>query len=179
MPVTLEPAGLTDLITVEAVAPAGSTAYKLPATLHETPRSLTIIDSARMREQDFHSVPDALAYVPGIFVNSYRTEGYHFYARGYRMGPEDTRIDGFAGINAGGGFGASLFGVEQAVVIRGPAGLLYGSAGSAARPSRPSRSGAVSTAPPAAASSSRPRRRCRSATALPARSTWPTCRRTT
>ncbi|MBK5299334.1 MAG: TonB-dependent receptor, partial [Vicinamibacteria bacterium] len=130
VPVILAPAGLTDLVTVEAVAPAGSTAYKLPATLHETPRSLTIIDAARMREQNFHSVPDALAYVPGIFVNSYRAEGYHFYARGYRMGPEDTRIDGFAGINAGGGFGASLFGVEQAVVLRGPAGLLYGSAGS-------------------------------------------------
>ena len=65
-----------------------------------------------------------------MFVNSYRTGGYHFYARGYRMQPEDTRIDGFAGINAGGGFGASLFGVEQAVMLRGPAGLLYGSAGS-------------------------------------------------
>jgi len=130
VPVTLEPAALTDLVTVEAVVPAGSTAYKLPATLHETPRSLTIMDSARMRAQNLRSVPEALAYVPGMFVNSYRTEGYHFYARGYRMGPEDTRIDGFAGINAGGGFGASLFGVEQAVVLRGPAGLLYGSAGS-------------------------------------------------
>ena len=130
VPITLEPAALTDLVTVEAVVPSESTAYKLPATVHETPRSLTIIDSARMREQNLRSVPDALAYVPGMFVNSYRTGGYHFYARGYRMLPEDTRIDGFAGINAGGGFGASLFGVEQAVMLRGPAGLLYGSAGS-------------------------------------------------
>ena len=130
VPVTLEPAGITDLVTVEASVPADATAYKLPATVHETPRSVTIIDSARMREQNLRSVPDALAYVPGMFVNSYRTGGYHFYARGYRMLPEDTRIDGFAGINAGGGFGASLFGVEQAVMLRGPAGLLYGSAGS-------------------------------------------------
>ena len=130
VPVTLEPAGITDLVTVEATVPADTTAYKLPVTVHETPRSLTIIDSARMREQNFRSVPEALAYVPGMFVNSYRTGGYHFYARGYRMQPEDTRIDGFAGINAGGGFGASLFGVEQAVMLRGPAGLLYGSTGS-------------------------------------------------
>ncbi|MEJ7709060.1 MAG: TonB-dependent receptor plug domain-containing protein [Pyrinomonadaceae bacterium] len=106
---------------------AVETTLKLPTTLHETPRSLTIIDAARIREQNFKYVNDALAYVPGISVNSYRTGGYHFYSRGYRMQPEDTRVDGFAGINASGGFGASLFGVEQVVLLRGPAGLLYGS----------------------------------------------------
>lgn len=106
------------------------TSLKMPLTAHETPRSLTILDSARMREQNFRNVNDALVYVPGVSVNSYRTGGYHFYARGYRMLPNDTRVDGMAGVNTGGGFGASLFGVEEAVFLRGPAGLAYGSAAS-------------------------------------------------
>ena len=72
-----------------------------------------------------------LNYVPGTSQNSYRNGSYHFYSRGYRMGPEDTRLDGFPGINVGGGgFGASTFGVEEIVALRGPAGLIYGQSGS-------------------------------------------------
>lgn len=127
--VQLAPNQFAEAVTVEAVR-LDDTASRLPATLHETPRSVSVIDSARIREQNFRGVNDALAYVPGMSVNSYRQGGYHFYSRGYRMLPDDTRVDGLAGLNAGGGFGASLFGVEQAVMLRGPAGLLYGSAGS-------------------------------------------------
>ena len=71
-----------------------------------------------------------LAYTPGMTQNSYRSGSYHFYSRGYRMGPEDTRVDGFIGMNVGGGFGSSLFGVEQTVLLRGPSGLIYGATGS-------------------------------------------------
>ena len=127
---TLTPAGVTEFVAVEATTRVSEAATKLAEPLHETPRALTVVDSARMREQNFRTVNDALAYVPGMTVNSYRTGGYHFYSRGFRMLPEQTLVDGFAGINAGGGFGASLFGVEEAVMLRGPAGLLYGSAGS-------------------------------------------------
>jgi iron complex outermembrane receptor protein len=128
--VQLAPAQFAEQVTVEATARLDETTLRMPATLHETPRSVSVIDSDRMRDQNFRGVNDALAYVPGMSVNSYRQGGYHFYSRGYRMLPDDTRVDGFAGVNAGGGFGASLFGVEQAVMLRGPAGLLYGSAGS-------------------------------------------------
>ena len=128
--VKLAPNTFEEAVTVDAGPRRDETATRLPETLHETPRSVSVIDSSRIREQNFRGVNDALAYVPGMTVNSYRAGGYHFYSRGYRMLPDDTRVDGFAGINAGGGFGASLFGVEQAVMLRGPAGLLYGSAGS-------------------------------------------------
>lgn len=127
---TLTPAPVNESVTVRDTDGAIETTFRLPATLRETPRSLTLISSERIREQNFRQVPDALAYVPNMTVNSYRTGGYHFYSRGYRMAPDDTRVDGFAGINVGGGFGAALFGVEQVVLLRGPAGLLYGSAGS-------------------------------------------------
>lgn len=126
--VRLRLARVNETLTVVADDIAVQTLLRMPSTLHETPRSLTIVGSEQMRERNFRSINDALNFMPGISVNSYRTGGYHFYARGYRMVPEDTRVDGMTGINAGGGFGASLFGIEDAVVLRGPAGLLYGSA---------------------------------------------------
>jgi iron complex outermembrane receptor protein len=129
VPVTLAPQGLTESVTVVGEALVEGSVLKLPTTLHEMPRSVTVVGSDRMREENLRSVNDTLAYVPGMTVNSYRTGGYHFYSRGYRMLPDDTRVDGFAGLNAGGRYSASLFGIEQAVLLRGPAGLLYGSSG--------------------------------------------------
>lgn len=126
--IRLRLAGVTETLTIVADDFAVQTLLRMPSTVHEAPRSLTIVGSDQMRERNFRSINNALNFMPGISVNSYRTGGYHFYARGYRMVPEDTRVDGMTGINAGGGYGASLFGIEDAVVLRGPAGLLYGSA---------------------------------------------------
>jgi iron complex outermembrane recepter protein len=123
----LAPAPVNESVTVNEADAALEETLRLPATLRETPRSVAVVGAERAREQNFRQVPDALAYA-NMTANSLRTGGYHFYSRGYRMGPDDTRVDGFAGVNAGGGFGASLFGVEQVVLLRGPAGLLYGSA---------------------------------------------------
>ena len=128
--VVLQVDGLQEALTVRGDPAPSVETLRLPSTSHQTPRSLSVIDSNQMRAQNFKSVNDALAYMPGVAINSNRTGGYHFYARGYRMLPDDTRVDGFAGINAGGRFSASLFGIEQMVMLRGPAGLLYGSAGS-------------------------------------------------
>lgn len=115
-------------IVLDTAEAAVETTLKLPVSIHQTPRSLTVIGDARLREQNFRQVSDVLNYVPGTTQNSYRNGSYHFYARGYRMSPDDTRLDGFAGINVGsGGFGASMFGIEEAVILRGPAGLIYGS----------------------------------------------------
>lgn len=127
MTFTLQPAPVSEIINITSSDGATENFTKLPGSLHETPRALTLLNADQMRERNLRSVPEALNAIPGMSVNSYRAGGYHFYARGYRMGPEDTRVDGFIGTNVGGGFGASLFGIEQAVVLRGPAGLLYGS----------------------------------------------------
>lgn len=128
---SLQPAVLTERVTVEGT-PLGvdETVLKMPTSLLDTARSLTVFGADRIKELNFRSVSDAIAYVPGMSVNSYRTGSYHFYSRGYRMGPNDTRVDGFVGLNAGGRYGGSMFGVEDAVFLRGPAGILYGSTGS-------------------------------------------------
>ncbi len=106
-----------------------ATALKLSATLHETPRSITVLSSERLRDQNMTTVASTMDYVPGFFKNSNAREGYHYYSRGYRMAAVDTRVDGFAGINAGGDMSSNLFGVEQVTFLRGPAGILYGASG--------------------------------------------------
>jgi len=125
--------GVSETVTVvmDSAEAAVESTLKLPVTIHETPRSLSVIGAERIQEQNFRQVSDVLNYVPGTSQNSYRNGSYHFYSRGYRMGPEDTRVDGFSGVNVGsGGFGASTFGVEEIVVLRGPASLIYGQTGS-------------------------------------------------
>lgn len=126
---SLQPAALLQVMEVNGAPElVGEGVMKLAADLHETPRAASVFDAGQLRDRNVRSVPELLAFVPGMSPNSYRNGSYHFYARGFRMLPGDTRVDGFAGINlGGGGFGASTFGIEQAVVLRGPAGLQYGS----------------------------------------------------
>lgn len=126
---TLSTGAVSESVTIvlDSAEEAVESTFKLPVSIHETPRSLTVIGDERIREQNFRQVSDVLNYVPGTTPNSYRNGSYHFYSRGYRMAPEDTRVDGFSGVNVGGGgFGASMFGVEEAVILRGPASLVYG-----------------------------------------------------
>ncbi len=121
----------TVTVVMDSSEQAVNSTLKSEETLHNTPRSVSAIGSERIREQNFRQVSDVLNYVPGTTQNSYRNGSYHFYSRGYRMGPDDTRVDGFVGVNVGsGGFGASMFGIEEAVVLRGPASLIYGQTGS-------------------------------------------------
>lgn len=126
---TLNAASLSETVTIvlDSAEAAVESTLKMPVSIHETPRSLSVISEKRIREQNFRQVSDFLNYVPGTTPNSYRNGSYHFYSRGYRMSPDDTKLDGFVGINVGGGgFGASMFGIEEAVVLRGPASLVYG-----------------------------------------------------
>jgi len=106
-----------------------STVLKLPTTLHETPRSVSVVDAERIREQNFRTPVDTFYYTPGVFPNSPNAGGYHFISRGFRMSPDETRIDGFTGFYVGGGQSPQmLYGVDRVVIQRGPAGLLYGAA---------------------------------------------------
>ena len=106
-----------------------TTTLKLPTTVLDTPRSVTVFDASRLREQDIQTGGDLLFWVPGLNTNGAVQESYHFYARGYRMAPNDWRVDGFAGRVTGGSYNPNLFGVEQVSILKGPAGLLYGSSG--------------------------------------------------
>lgn len=100
---------------------------KMPAPLHETPRSVSVLPSETLRDQNIRTVAQALNYVPGVFTNgSNSAGGYHYKARGYHMPPSVYLVDGFQGVRAGGDYSPSLFGIERVVFLRGPAGLTYG-----------------------------------------------------
>lgn len=115
-------------VTADRPQVIDTTAFKLPITLHETPRSVSVFDASRFLEQDFRTLNDTYRYVPGIFPRSQVSDAYHFMSRGFDMGPDETRVDGFSGTVTSGSFSPSLFGIEQVVYLRGPAGLVYGSA---------------------------------------------------
>lgn len=117
-------------ITIESsrLTPADSSTLKLPLPLHDTPRSVTVLDEARLREQDFQTLAETLAYVPGVFSFGNNGDSYHFFSRGFNMGADETKLDGFTGFISNGSFSPNLFGAEQVVFLRGPAGLLYGAA---------------------------------------------------
>lgn len=125
------------VITMEKLEVVGTqtttvdtTVQKLPTTVKDTPRSLSVIDASRMREQDFQVGSDLLFWIPGLNTNGAVQESYHFYARGYRMTANEWRVDGFAGRIIGGSYSPNLFGYEQVVALKGPSGLLYGNASS-------------------------------------------------
>lgn len=129
---TNSPAQLPDVVVTGQGKPTGgnvedTTTLKLPTTLHETPRSVSVIEADRIREQNFRTPVDTFFYTPGVFANSTASGGYHYISRGFRMSPDETRIDGFSGFYVGGGQSPQmLYGVERIVTLRGPAGLLYG-----------------------------------------------------
>lgn len=128
--IELKPAAARQSIDVVATPEFAAEAIeRITGALLETPRSVTVLDANELRERNFRQVPDLLAFVPGMGPNSLRTGGYHFYARGFRMGADDIRVDGATGAALSGGYGVSTFGVEQVVALKGPAGLLYGPAG--------------------------------------------------
>lgn len=125
--VELPPAPVRQSVEVVATADLAAEAVeRIPGSLLETPRSLTVIDANELRERNFREVHQLLAFVPGMGPNSFRTGGYHFYARGFRMGADDVRVDGATGAAVSGSYGVSTFGVEQVVALRGPASLQYG-----------------------------------------------------
>lgn len=107
--------------------PVDNTALKLPSSLQETPRSVTVIDAQAIEQRNMRSVNDAYESAPGFFANSRNNEGYHFIARGFRMSPTNTMVDGFNGLLAGGGQRAlTLYGIDSVTLLGGPANLIYG-----------------------------------------------------
>ncbi|OHE86713.1 MAG: hypothetical protein A3G75_09165 [Verrucomicrobia bacterium RIFCSPLOWO2_12_FULL_64_8] len=126
----LNPARLEQQVEVVASPEGLETFTKLPGTLHETPRSVTVVGADEMRDRNIRTVSELMSAAPGMSTNGYREQGHHFYSRGFRALPDDTRLDGFPGMTIGGSHGANLFGIEEAVLLRGPSSLQHGQAAS-------------------------------------------------
>lgn len=75
----------SDLVSLEKFEVIGTrpetvdtTALKLPSAVLDTPRSITIFDASRLREQDIQTGGDLLFWVPGLNSNGAVQESYHF-----------------------------------------------------------------------------------------------------
>jgi hemoglobin/transferrin/lactoferrin receptor protein len=76
----LTPGSVSESVTIvlDSAEAAVESTLKTAVSIHETPRSLTVVGEERMRDQNFRQVSDVLTYVPGMTPNSYRTGSYHF-----------------------------------------------------------------------------------------------------
>lgn len=93
----------------------------------EVPQSVSVITSERVRDQGATTVTDALNMATGVMVISNDMHQSQFYSRGYGM---NITYDGVPGGNLSGQQQLDMAIYEQVEVLRGPAGVFTGTAGS-------------------------------------------------
>ncbi|MEP3787239.1 MAG: TonB-dependent siderophore receptor [Ascidiaceihabitans sp.] len=112
-------------------AEASSTATRgLPGDLAKSPRSVTVVTREQVEDQGARSLEDAIAYTPGVTVQTYGSDSrYEQYAiRGYEGQSTSTYRDGMPLRTFGwGAWRTEVFGVERIEVLRGGTADLYGS----------------------------------------------------
>jgi len=136
---TLPPVKISDTVlnaTTEntgSYTPTGpiSTATPLGLTLKETPQSVSVMTSQRMKDQSLLSIGDVLEQTPGITLASTGTERVQATSRGYQV--TNYQLDG---VNTHSDFGGAAGPASQSLaniamydrieVVRGASGLTSG-----------------------------------------------------
>lgn len=112
------------------LAPATETGVKSGVPLAEVPQSISVVTSTELEARTPRQVEDAIAYVPGVLSSIWGMDDRfdQFSIRGFATGPTAIYRDGlpkkalsFAG------FSVDPYMIERIDVLRGPAGVLYGS----------------------------------------------------
>lgn len=108
---------------------ATATATKLPLSIRETPQSVSVITSQRIRDQDMNSLEDVLAQAPGVLYKKKSTssdEEVGIFSRGMKI--ETFQVDGIPTI-----FEPSMSNqsndmavYDRVEIVRGSTGLLSG-----------------------------------------------------
>jgi outer membrane receptor for ferrienterochelin and colicins len=112
------------------------TASGFQQTVTDAPASISVIDGAMLRSEEFRDLGDALRYTQGVSVIGPANEqdisirglpGKYtlVLVDGVRQGTREARPNGAAGIEQS--FVPSAFAIERIEVLRGPASTLYGS----------------------------------------------------
>src|SRR6266516_4758579 len=119
----------TDTVTLNPVI---VTATRIPTAASAVPAAVTVITSARLREQGIHTVFEALADVPGAAVFQTGSFGGQtsLFLRGGQSKYVKVLVDGVPVNQPGGAFdfaNLTTDNVERIEVLRGPASVLYGS----------------------------------------------------
>ncbi|MNK58159.1 Fe(3+)-pyochelin receptor precursor [compost metagenome] len=117
--------GALPSVTVTAAPERETAITKLPQSLKETPQSVTIVDKARMEEQNLRTLDDVLQQTPGITVQPYQQLTTGYYARGFKVDSfEQDGVPILLGNTASPPQDMAMY--ERVEILRGAAGLLHG-----------------------------------------------------
>lgn len=104
---------------------------KLTERLRDTPQSVTVIDAARMREQNLTTLDQVMEHTPGITSQSYTLLTTAYYSRGFKVDSfEENGVPVLMGQTAAPAQNVDMY--ERVEVLRGASGLLHGSGNPAA-----------------------------------------------
>lgn len=112
------------------LAPATETGVKSGVPLSDVPQSISVVTSTELETRQPDEVEDAIAYVPGINASTWGTDDRfdQFSIRGFDMGTNALYRDGLPQKALSfSSFSTDPFMIDRVDVLRGPAGVLYGS----------------------------------------------------
>ncbi len=111
-------------------APATETGIKSGVPLSEVPQSVSVVTSTELERRNPTQVEDAIKFTPGINPSTWGADDRYdqFSIRGFDMGTAALYRDGLPNKSHGfASFKIDPYMLERIDVLRGPAGVLYGS----------------------------------------------------
>lgn len=112
------------------LAPGTETGVKSGVPLSEVPQSISVVTSTELEARQLTQVEDAIKYTAGVNPSTWGTDDRfdQFAVRGFDLGSNALYRDGLPqkvlGFSA---FSSDPYMLERVDVLRGPAGILYGS----------------------------------------------------
>ena len=121
---TLAPVTVRGTRADDDFAHNGNSISKLPADMHDTPQSITVVNKALLQSQGAISIGDALRNVPGITLGA---------AEGGQIG-NNINLNGFSartdiyldGFRDRGQYYRDIFALDAVEVLMGPSSMLFG-----------------------------------------------------
>lgn len=112
------------------LAPATQTGVKAGAPLSEVPQSISVVTTTELESRQPRQIEDAIKYTAGINASTWGTDDRYdqFAIRGFDLGTGSIYRDGLPQKSVSfTGFTTDPYMIERIDVMRGPAGVLYGS----------------------------------------------------
>lgn len=128
---TLPVAGSTEMVTIVATDGVGyraetiASATKTLTALRDTPQSITVLPTERLRDQSMTSISDVLTYIPGVTSHQGENNRDQVVIRGV-----SSSADFFLnGVRDDVQYYRDLYNVQRVEVLKGPNAMIFGRGG--------------------------------------------------